>query len=228
MRIAAPNAARPSEVDILTGFVYLLCSAFGQFIGHIARIYFHKGHQRVELVGVHLGSGETGWLALKRRLATGRGQDVRVGGGIHDGDPLLLFVERVDQLDATIVFAKQSAQALARSLPHFGGIGAEEARCIDNSAIHHREVLAEMVSLDAVAPGSTVGRSTEHREVIFLGIATLATIALDDLEHVFQAHDGHGFDVARLAQTPTPAARWRGASDRASSRAAAGPCAPWG
>src|SRR5580692_5848409 len=57
-----------------------------------------------------------------------------------------------------------------------------------------------MVALDAVAPRSAVGRSTEHREVIFLGVATLAAVALYDLEHVFQAHDGHGFDVASLAQ----------------------------
>src|SRR5271165_6928345 len=94
----------------------------------------------------------------------------------------------------------QSAQAFAWALPHFGGIGAEEARSIDDLPIHHREVLAEMVALNAVAPRSAVGRNTEHREVIFLRVATLAAVALYDLQHVFQAHDGHGFDVARLAQ----------------------------
>src|ERR1700682_4985103 len=57
-----------------------------------------------------------------------------------------------------------------------------------------------MVSLDAVAPRATLGWSAEQREIIFLRVAVLATVVLNDLEYILQAHDRHRFDVARLAQ----------------------------
>ena len=109
-----------------------------------------------------LEAGQAGWLALKRRLPAGGGQDVLVGGWVHDRDLLLLFVEGMDQLDSKVVLSSQGAQALARPLPNFGGVGAEEARAVDSLAIHYRVVLAEMVALDAVAPGAAVGGSAEH------------------------------------------------------------------
>jgi hypothetical protein len=137
---------------------------------------------------------------MKRRLPAGRGQDVVVSGWVHDRDLLLLFVEGMDQLHAEVVFPGQGAQSLAWPFPHFGGIGAEEARAVDNLAIHHRVVLAEMVALDAVAPRAAVGRSAEQGEIVFLRVATLAAVLLHDLKHIFQAHDRHGLDVAVLTQ----------------------------
>src|ERR1700677_2423280 len=106
----------------------------------------------------------------------------------------------MDQLISQVVLSSQGAQALARSLPDFGGIGAEEARAVHNLAIHYGVVLAEMVALDTVAPGATVGRSAEHGEIVFLRVAVLAAILLHDLEHFLQAHDRHRLDVPRLAQ----------------------------
>jgi predicted nuclease of restriction endonuclease-like (RecB) superfamily len=41
----------------------------------------------------------------------------------------------------------------------------------------------------------------EHREVVEFRIADLAAIVLNDPEHVFQAHDRHGLDVPRLAES---------------------------
>ena len=58
-----------------------------------------------------------------------------------------------------------------------------------------------MMSLDAPAPGSRVGWRAEHREVIFLRIAVLAVIVFEHLQHVFQAHDSDGLNVAGLAES---------------------------
>src|SRR6185369_13898096 len=91
-------------------------------------------------------------------------------------------------------------QSLTWPLSHFSGVGAEETRPIHHLAVRHRVVLAEVMSLHAPAPGSRIGRRAEHCEMILLRIAALATIVLERLQHVLQAHDGDGFDVADLAQ----------------------------
>ena len=151
MLVAAVDAARPGEGDIPAGFVDLLHPAFRQLVRHVVGVFFHEGHEHIELSRVHLGSGEAGRLPLKRRLAAGRGQDVLVGDWVHDGDLPLLFVEAPDELHAEVVFLWQGAQTLARPLANFGGVATEEARAVNHLAVHHRIVLAQVVSLDTVS-----------------------------------------------------------------------------
>src|SRR5260370_37166419 len=57
-----------------------------------------------------------------------------------------------------------------------------------------------MMALATVAPGTVVRRSPEHGKIVLLWISALAAVVLDELEHVFQAHDRHGLDIARLTQ----------------------------
>ena len=65
----------------------------------------------------------------------------------------------MDQFDAKVIFPCQSAQALPRPLPNLGRVGAEEARTIDNLAIHYRVALAEMVADSPVTSRFSQGRS---------------------------------------------------------------------
>jgi len=74
VRVAPVDTARPGKIDIKADMVDLRESAFGELIGHIARVFFHEGHERIELLGAHLGSGKTGWLALERGLAASLGK----------------------------------------------------------------------------------------------------------------------------------------------------------
>ena len=40
-----------------------------------------------------------------------------------------------------------------------------------------------------------------RRAIVFLRVAVLAAVVLNDLEYVFQAHDRHGLDIACLAES---------------------------
>ena len=65
MRVASVDAPGPGEGDILASFVDLRYPALGKFIGHIACVFYQR-QKRIELAGIHLGSGQAGRLALKR------------------------------------------------------------------------------------------------------------------------------------------------------------------
>src|SRR4029077_18578271 len=113
---------------------------------------------------------------------------------------LLWLIQRMNHLEAQVVLAGQRPQSLARPLPHLRWVGAEEAWSIHRLTVRHRVVLAQVMSLHAPSPGSRIGRRAEHCDMILLWIAALAAVVLQHLQHVFQAHDGNGFDVAGLAQ----------------------------
>src|ERR1035438_5773309 len=92
---------------------------------------------------------------------------------------------------AKVLLGGQHAQAGARSFAHFRRIGAEETRGVHHAAVDDGVVLAEVMALDAIAPGAGIAGRAKDGEVVFLGIAPFAGILLHDAQHVFEAHDGH-------------------------------------
>ena len=50
-------------------------------------------------------------------------------------------------------------------------------------------------------PRLRVGRGAEDAEVIFLGIAALAVVLLEDSQHILETHDSFDFDEALLAES---------------------------
>src|ERR1035438_2091003 len=122
------------------------------------------------------------------------------GRGSQEGGLTLFGGESGNQVAAQVFLGGQDAQAGARSYAHFGGIGAEETRGVDHAAVDHGIVLAEVVALDAIAPGSGIARCAEDGEVVFFGVAPLARVLFQDAQDVFQAHDGDRLHVARLAE----------------------------
>ena len=86
-------------------------------------------------------------------------------------DPSLLIVERADYLVSVIILRRESSKSLPRSLTNFRGIRAEETGSVHHSPVHDRVVLADMVPLETVSPGSVLLRVAEDRYVIILGVA---------------------------------------------------------
>src|SRR6185312_9289103 len=158
-------------MKIPSGPVHLGYAPVGQVGGYISSILADQGHEGLQLAAVHAGSEEAGWLALQRCLPAGRSQNVVVGTPVYDGQLLLLLVQCMDQLEGKIVLPCKCSKALARALPNLGGIGAEEAGTVDDLAIHHRVVLAEMMALDPVAPGTRLRRCSKNRKVVLLRVS---------------------------------------------------------
>src|SRR5262249_39610323 len=80
------------------------------------------------------------------------------------------------------------------------GVGAEEARGVDDLAVGDGVVLADVVAFDAVAPGAGFSGRAEDGEVIFFGVAALAAVLFLNAEDVFEAHDGNGLHESGLAE----------------------------
>ena len=109
MRVALIDTARPSEVDIPTRLVHLCDPSFRQVVRHIAGVFFHESHERVELPGAHFGGWKTRGLSLKGSLPAGGGHDFLVRSWVYDCNFLLLFVECMDQFDAEVVFLSKGS-----------------------------------------------------------------------------------------------------------------------
>src|SRR4029079_847657 len=142
---AGLRASRPGKEDVLTRLIELLHAMFGQFAGNVVGVLLDERHQSLELVTVHLGGGDSRWLAFERGLAAGGGQNVRVSGRVNDRNLLLLLVKVVHEFKPEIVFCCENAKSLARTHPHLGGVRTEEAWTTNHSPRHHRVVLAEVM-----------------------------------------------------------------------------------
>src|ERR1019366_3970573 len=201
VRVALLNAAGPGEVDILARLLDLLFAAFRYLVRHVSRILFDERHQQFELLGIHLGSLQSGGLTLQRSLAAVERQDIFVRLRVDDRHLALLGIERLDHGAAEIFLGGQHAQSFTRAFSHLRGIGAEETRCPRHMAANHGVVLAEVVAFHAIAPGSVGRRHAEYGDEVFLGIALGAGAMLDDAQHVFQAHDRFRLEVALLAES---------------------------
>jgi hypothetical protein len=57
--------------------------------------------------------------------------------------------------------------------------------------------------LYAVTPDIGFRWSAENRKILLFWVAVLIARILNNSEHFFQAHDGHGFDLARLTESGT-------------------------
>src|SRR5262249_59249431 len=101
---------------------------------------------------------------------------------------------------AEVFFGGEDAESGARPITDFGGVGAEEARGVDDLAVGDGVVLADVVAFDAVAPGAGFSGRAEDGEVIFFGVAALAAVLFLNAEDVFEAHDGNGLHESGLAE----------------------------
>ncbi len=89
----------------------------------------------------------------------------------------------------------------ARAVLDLGGIGAgEERRGRHDAAIADGEVQRQVMALDPPAPQAARPRRAEHRELIVERRAREARAALDGAQHVFEADDGGGGEIALLAE----------------------------
>ena len=93
------------------------------------------------------------------------------------------------------------SKSLPRALPNFRRVCAKERRGGGQFAVDHREMHADVVALNPVAPDALLRRLPENAEEIPFRVAPLAAVAFDHPEHLFQAHDGRGFDIAAPAET---------------------------
>src|SRR5260370_1099561 len=194
MPLAGLFAARPREVQVAGGLLDLLFPRLGDLVRHVGAIFVEQLLEDLALVRGHLGCLDTARLAFEGGLAGSFGENLLRRFLAHDGDLLLFRRERLEQRAAQILLARQDPQAFARAVLHFGGIGPEETRRVLYFAIHHREILTEVVSFDAIPPGARFRRLAKNREEITLRVAMRAGPVLENPQDFIQAHDGGGLD----------------------------------
>ena len=144
---------------------------------------------------------QTARLAVQRGFARRFGENLFRRVFADDGGFLLIGGERLHQLPAQVLFARQNAQALARTFHGSRRIGSKEAGRALHLAVDDGEILADDDALPRDSPRCRIAEgSPKHREEITFGIALRPFAAFQKLEHFIQAHDADGLDVALLAE----------------------------
>src|SRR5271165_597213 len=200
MPLTRLHAAGPGKVQVVTGLFDLILARLVDLVRHVPAILVEQALQDRTLRRSHLRCFQTAWLAVERSLARCFGENLLRRILAQDAALLLVGGERLRQLAAQFVFARQNAEAFARTLADLRWVRSKETRRALYLAVDDGEILAEVVALHAIAPCAGGGRLAEDGEEVAFRIAHRTLAGFENFEHLVQTHDADGLDVALLAE----------------------------
>ena len=126
------------------------------------------------------------------------GDDVAGSFRVENGDLALIRSQRIHYIERQIFFIGQDAEAFARAIENFSGVAAEEAGCALYFAVDQREILADVMAFETIAPFAGFRGIAKDADVVVIGVAARRWFGNE--ENFVEAHDGCRLDESALAE----------------------------